>query len=127
VEGVNRHHRGLGVVRPVLHLQGWLVHVWKQIEQINVRGITDIEEALLPLLAGIEQFYLGEVRALPGHYVGRAALGHGAVLLLLIRFRRVILGPGLLDDLLAQLEVLRLGLGEGLYAGKTFQESGEGR
>jgi hypothetical protein len=53
VKGVDRHHCGLRVIGPVLHLQGWLIHEWRQVEQINVRGILDVEEALLPLLAGL--------------------------------------------------------------------------
>jgi hypothetical protein len=61
VEGINRHHGGLRVIRPVLHRQGWLVHEWQQVEQINVRDILDVEEALLPLLARFKQLYLGEV------------------------------------------------------------------
>jgi hypothetical protein len=127
VEGVDRHHGALRVVRPALHRQRWLVHEWRQVEKVIVRGVLDIEEALLPLLARFKHFHLGEVRALPGHDGGRAALGHGAVLLLLRRFRRVILAPGLLlDNLLSQLEVLRPGLGERLYAGEAFAEGSEG-
>jgi hypothetical protein len=61
MEGVNRHHGGLRVIGPVLHLQGRLVHEWRQVEQINVCDILDVEEALLPLLARLKQFYLGEV------------------------------------------------------------------
>jgi hypothetical protein len=53
MEGVDRHHCGLRVIGPVLHLQGWLVHEWRQVEQINVCGILDVEEALLPLLVGL--------------------------------------------------------------------------
>jgi hypothetical protein len=72
VEGVHRQHGVLRIIGPVLHRQGWLVHEWRQVEQINVRGILDVEEALLPLLARFKQFHLGEVRALPGHDGGRA-------------------------------------------------------
>jgi hypothetical protein len=38
-----------------------------------IRGVLDVEEALLPLLARFKQLHLGEVRALPGHDGGRAA------------------------------------------------------
>jgi hypothetical protein len=51
VEGVNQRDSALRVVHPALHRQRWLIHEWRQIEQINVRGIPDVEEALLPLLA----------------------------------------------------------------------------
>jgi hypothetical protein len=53
VDGVNWHHGGLRVIGLVLHLQGWLIHEWRQVEQIHIRGILDIEEALLPLLTGL--------------------------------------------------------------------------
>jgi hypothetical protein len=101
VKGVLWHHEVLRVIGPVLHHQGWLIHEWRQVEQVDVGGVLDVEEALLPLLARFQEFHLGEVRALPGHYGGRATEGHGAVLLLLGRLRWVVLAPGrLLDDLL---------------------------
>jgi hypothetical protein len=72
VEGINRRHGVLRIVSPILHRQGWLVHEWRQVEQIHIRDILDIEEAFLPLLARLKHLHLGEVRALPGHDGGRA-------------------------------------------------------
>jgi hypothetical protein len=54
-------------------------------------------------------------------------LGHGAVLLFLSGLRRIILVPGLLSTLLAQLEVLGPCLDEGLYAGIALAKGSKGR
>jgi hypothetical protein len=51
IEGIRRHHEGLRVIGPILHRQRQRIHKWWQVEQIDVRGILDVEEALLPLLA----------------------------------------------------------------------------
>jgi hypothetical protein len=117
----------LWVIYPVLYSKGWLIHVWRQVEQINIRGVLHVEETLLPFLTRLEQLYLWKVRTFLGHYGGRAALGHRPILLFLSCFRRVILAPGLLNDLLAQLELFCPSLGKGLYAGKTLAEGGKGR
>jgi hypothetical protein len=54
-------------------------------------------------------------------------LGHRAILLFLISFWRIILAPGFLGTLFAQLEVFGLSLGKGLYAGIALTESSKGR
>jgi hypothetical protein len=51
VESIHQSYRVLGVVGPVLHLIGGKVDILWQVEQINIRGVLHIEEALLPLLA----------------------------------------------------------------------------
>jgi hypothetical protein len=50
VEGIDWPHHVLGVIGLVLHLKRWLVHIWWQVEQINIRGVLHIEETFLPLL-----------------------------------------------------------------------------
>jgi hypothetical protein len=61
VEGINRPHCVLRVICPVLHSKGWLVHVWRQVEQIHICGVLHVEETLLPFLTGLKQLNLGEV------------------------------------------------------------------
>jgi hypothetical protein len=51
VEGIEWPHHVLGVIGPVLHPDRWLVHIWRQVQQVNCSGVLHIEEALLPLLA----------------------------------------------------------------------------
>jgi hypothetical protein len=51
VEGIDRPHRVLGVICLVLHLKRWLIHIRRQVEQIDICGVLHIEEAFLPLLA----------------------------------------------------------------------------
>jgi hypothetical protein len=51
VEGIDWPHRVLGVTGPVLHPDRWLVHIWRQVQQVNYSGVLHTEEALLPLLA----------------------------------------------------------------------------
>jgi hypothetical protein len=104
----------------------WLVHIWRQVKQIDIRGVLHIEETFLPLLAGLEQFYLWKVGAFPGHDGGRATLGHGAILLFLSSFWRIALALGFLGALFAQLEVFGPSLGKGLYAGIALAESRKG-
>jgi hypothetical protein len=54
VEGIDRPHRVLRVISPILHLIGWLIHIWRQVEQIDIRGVLHIEETLLPFFTGLE-------------------------------------------------------------------------
>jgi hypothetical protein len=54
VEGINWPHCVLWVVCPVIQPIGWLVHIWRQVEQIDIRGVLHVEENLLPFLAGLE-------------------------------------------------------------------------
>jgi hypothetical protein len=54
VEGINRPHYGLRVIGPVLHPRGWLIHVWRQVEQIGIYGVLHVEETLLPFLTGLK-------------------------------------------------------------------------
>jgi hypothetical protein len=51
VESIDWPHHVLGVIDPVLHLSGWNVNIWRQVEQVNLCGVLHIEEALLPFLA----------------------------------------------------------------------------
>jgi hypothetical protein len=54
VEGIDRPHHVLRVIRPILHRKGWLVHIWRQVEQIDVCGVLHVEETLLPFLTGLK-------------------------------------------------------------------------
>jgi hypothetical protein len=51
VESVDWPHHVLGVRGSVLHLSGWSVNIWRQVQQIHFCGVLHIEEAFLPLLA----------------------------------------------------------------------------
>jgi hypothetical protein len=51
VESTDWPYRVLGVIGQVLHLSGWSVNIWRQVEQVNFCGVLHIEEALLPFLA----------------------------------------------------------------------------
>jgi hypothetical protein len=81
----------------------------------------------LPLLAGLEEFNLWKVGAFPGHDGGRATLGHRPILLFLSSFWWIILAPGFLGVLFAQLEVFSPSLGKGLYADIALAESSKSR
>jgi hypothetical protein len=61
VDGINRPHSGLRVIRPILHPGGWLIHVWRQVEQIHICCVLHVEETLLLFFIRLEQLYLGEV------------------------------------------------------------------
>jgi hypothetical protein len=87
VEGVDWPYHVLGVICPVLHLKRWLIYIWRQVEQINIRGVLHIEEAFLPLLTWLKQFYLRKVGAFLGHDGGCTTLGHRVILLFLSSFR----------------------------------------